>query len=74
MVLFIFCKCENRCATLVRHGLWGATPHLPTVAYHMHLMDLVQCLRIESCVSVHGITSALSMAGIKNPLASQVMF
>ena len=68
MVNITFCNCEADFLTLLRFGLWGASPQRPELAFHLHFMRLLMHLRLEAHVSVKGFCAAHSFLHKENVL------
>ena len=63
-----FCNCEEDFVTLLRFGLWGATPQRPELAFHIHFMRSLMHLQLEAHVSVKGFCAAYSFLNKENVL------
>ncbi|KAL3884204.1 hypothetical protein ACJMK2_030423 [Sinanodonta woodiana] len=55
-----FCQCEKEAVTILRYGLWPATPELPKVAIHIDLMEQATMLQLEGQLSLRAFCDALS--------------
>ncbi|XP_025111668.1 uncharacterized protein LOC112574669 [Pomacea canaliculata] len=55
-----FCSCESEAATLLRHGLWPATPSKPQTAFNIELMETCRVLQLEGHVSLQKFCNAAS--------------
>ncbi|KAL3868130.1 hypothetical protein ACJMK2_040966 [Sinanodonta woodiana] len=55
-----FCHCEKEAVTILRYGLWPATPELPKVAIHIDLMEQATMLQLEGQLSLRAFCDALS--------------
>lgn len=53
------CACEPETCTLLRYGLWPATPDKPQTAFSIPLLELFVCLSLECQVSVEGFCNTL---------------
>ncbi|XP_025086793.1 uncharacterized protein LOC112559674 [Pomacea canaliculata] len=47
-----FCECEPEAVTLIRNGLWPATPKKPGTAFCMKVMELCRMLQLEGQMSL----------------------
>ena len=56
---FTFCSCERETLTLLRYGLWAATPEKPVVAFSLEYMELITVLQLESQLSVKSFCEAM---------------
>ncbi|KAK6187290.1 hypothetical protein SNE40_005353 [Patella caerulea] len=54
-----FCPCEDAALTLLRFGLWPATPSAPRVAFDVELMELLSVLQLECQTSTKSFCEAL---------------
>ncbi|XP_025107916.1 uncharacterized protein LOC112572443 isoform X2 [Pomacea canaliculata] len=54
-----FCQCEPEAVTLVRRGLWPATPKQPETAFTITLMELGRMLQLEGQLSLQKFCFAL---------------
>ena len=66
VVKVTFCACEEDFITLLRFGLWGATPQCPELAFHQHFMRSLMHLQLETQVSVKGFCAAYSFLNKAN--------
>jgi CxC1 like cysteine cluster associated with KDZ transposases len=57
--MIVFCACEPQAVTLLRVGFWSSSAKLPTVAFSVRLLELMQNLTMECSVSVKGFVEAL---------------
>lgn len=57
--MIMFCACESQAVTLLRVGYWASSAKLPTVAFSMKLLELMQNLTMECSVSVKGFVEAV---------------
>lgn len=62
VVLCTFCACESEPATLIRLGLWPASPRRPTTAISLCLMRLISAVQLECGVSIRGLSAAVQEA------------
>jgi hypothetical protein len=53
------CRCEAECATLVRLGLWPATPSSPVTGFTMALMELCRAVQVEGQLPLQKFCKAL---------------
>ncbi|XP_030597438.1 uncharacterized protein LOC115788522 isoform X2 [Archocentrus centrarchus] len=54
-----FCLCEPEACTLLKYGLWPATPDKPQTAFSVALLELFHHLSLECQVSVEGFCNTL---------------
>ena len=54
-----FCSCEPEAVTLVRYGLWPATPTNPCLAFHQGLLIWMQALLLEGWISCDAFCRAV---------------
>ena len=54
-----FCECESEPSTLLKYGLWPATPSEPQTAFSISLLELFHNLSLECQVSVEGFSNTL---------------
>ncbi len=59
-----FCDCISDTRILLSHGLWPISPSKPVFAIEVQLMDLLECLFLESQVSLNSFCSALRWKNI----------
>ena len=60
-VKFICCDCEATSITLVRAGLWPASPKNPQVAYTFELLNVMEALMLECQVSLKDFCEAVKL-------------
>ena len=53
------CKCEGEGVTMVRFGLWPASPQFPNVALQFPLLELQRVLQMEAHVPLHAFCKSL---------------
>ncbi|XP_028983462.1 uncharacterized protein LOC114842115 [Betta splendens] len=53
------CTCEPETCTLLRYGIWPATPERPQTAFSIALLELFHYLSMECQVSVEGFCNML---------------
>ena len=58
-VQILCCKCESPSVTLIRHGLWPATPVQPKLAFTFEFMEWLRCLRLRAHASTHKFSEAV---------------
>ena len=57
----VFCGHEERCVTLIRHGLFPGTITNPTVAYDLSFLELGRCLMVEGKMKLSKICDVIEM-------------
>lgn len=72
-VFAAFCKCESEAVTLVRYNMWPATPQNPTLAIHHQLLEWLEALLLEGCISVDAFCRAIDIKR-GNRMSRQVRF
>lgn len=55
----VCCDCEPVTTTMVRMGIWPASPHSPQLAYTFGLLDWVEALMMECQVALKDFCAAL---------------
>lgn len=56
------CSCEPVFITLLRFGLWAATPQKPQIVFTLAFMKLARAVVLESQASLSGFCMALQKA------------
>ena len=59
-----FCDCVPDCIVLLKHGLWPASPASPVTALEIDMMDFLECLFLESQLSLKSFCSALKWKNV----------
>jgi len=54
-----FCKCDKEVQSLVRLGLWPATPDTPNMAFQMSLLEMQRVLQMEAHVSLYSFCEVI---------------
>ena len=61
-----FCTCTDDAVVLIKHGLWPVSPKAPKAAIEEELMELLECLLLESHISLNSFYNALKWKSVIN--------
>ena len=55
------CMCEAEAITFLRFNLWPATPVRPSLVFEVELLEWLEALLLECCISVQGFCYSIDV-------------